>query len=155
LKYGNKYWIFGIFSDEVDYKMHLFFSDNLLGPYKAHKNNPIKCGLNGTRAAGNFTEVDGVIYRPAQNCNNGYGESITIYKLTELNENNVSETPYFTITLNTKNRNNRAVHSLHTINQLNNTLVIDGEQWTFAPLTQLKKYIGDISFIKKSQKPKK
>jgi hypothetical protein len=152
LKYGNKYWIFAIISDDDDYKMHLFFSDSLLGPYKAHKNNPVKCGLNGTRSAGNFTEVDGVIYRPAQNCNNGYGESIIINKLIELNEDNVSEVPYLTITLNKKNKNNKAIHSLHTINQIDNTLVIDGEQWTFAPWTQLKKFAGDIRMFKKSSK---
>jgi hypothetical protein len=155
LKYGDKYWIFGIISDESDYKMYLFHSDNLLGPYNEHKKNPVKCGLNGTRSAGNFIEVDGVIYRPAQNCINGYGESIIVNKLIELNEENVSEVPYFTITLNTKNRNNRAIHSLHTINQNDNILVIDGEQWTFAPWTQLKKYARDFRFFKKSAKTDK
>ncbi len=75
-------------------------------------------------------------------------------KLTELNENNVSEVPYLTISLNKKNKNNKAIHSLHTINQIDNILVIDGEQWTFAPWTQLKKFIGDIRMFKKSSKTK-
>lgn len=155
LLYNDKYWIFGIIAEgDNDYKMHVFFSDSLLGPYHPHKNNPLKSGLNGTRSAGNFVEVDGVIYRPAQNCQNGYGESMIINKLTELNENNVSEEPYLSLSINKKNKNNRYIHSIHTINQADNIIVIDGEQWTYAPVTQLKKFIGDIPMFKKHAKAK-
>lgn len=155
LKHNNKYWIFGIIAeDETDYKLHVFHSSSLLGPYSSHKNNPLRNGLNGTRSAGNFVEVDGIIYRPAQNCKNGYGESMMINKLTELNENNVSEEPYLSISINKKNRNNRGIHSIHTINQVENILVVDGEQWTLAPLTQLRKFIGDIPLFKKSSAAK-
>ncbi len=143
LKYNGKYWLFAITSENgSNYKMHVFFSDELLGPYSPHKNNPVKSGLNGTRSAGNFIDVDGVIYRPVQNCLNGYGESIVINKVTQLNENNIAESPYLNIRINPGNSHNRGMHSIHTINQSGNLLVVDGEQWTFAPFTQLKKYIG-------------
>lgn len=153
LRYNNKYWIFAIIAEAATgYTMHVFFSDHLLGPYTAHKNNPVKDGFDGTRSAGNFIEVDGVIYRPAQNCMNSYGESMTIYKLTELNENSICEEPYLTISMNEKDGNNLGMHSIHTLNHVGNLLVVDGEQWTFAPFTQLKKYISDISMFKNSSK---
>ena len=155
LKYGDKYWIFGIIAEgDTDYKLHVFFADSLLGPYTPHKKNPVSSGLNGTRPAGNFVEADGILYRPAQNCQTGYGESITIYRITELTEETISEEPYLNITINRKNRNNRGIHSIHTINQTENILAVDGEQWTFAPLKQLKKYMGDIIPTKKRVNPK-
>jgi hypothetical protein len=154
LKYRDKYWLFGIIAiNDKDYKLHVFYSDNFLGPYTSHKNNPVKDGLNGTRPAGNMVIVDGEIYRPAQNCENSYGESMVINRITELTEENVSEVTYMNITLNRKRRSNRLIHSMHTINQSGDMIVLDGEKWTFAPLIQLKKFIGDIPAIKKySQK---
>jgi hypothetical protein len=149
LRHNNKYWIFGIIAqDNSDYKQHVFFSDNLLGPYSAHKNNPVRNGLNGTRSAGNFVEVDGVIYRPAQNCMDAYGESMIINKITELNENNISEEPFLSITISRKNRKNVGIHAIHTINMVENVIVVDGERWTFAPFAQLKKFIRGTSVIK-------
>jgi len=145
LKHEDKYWIFGIIAEgDTNYKLHLFHADNLLGPYSPHKKNPVRDGLNGTRPAGNFVEVDGILYRPAQNCMNGYGESITVYRITELNEENISEEPYMDITINRKNSKNRAIHSIHTLNQTGNILAVDGEQWTLAPMKQLRKYLGDV-----------
>ena len=81
----------------MNYKLNVIYSDSLLGPYIPHPDNPVKSGLNGTRSAGNFIEVDGIIYRPSQNSEKDYGESITINKVNELNEMNVVEEPYMTI----------------------------------------------------------
>ena len=155
IKYNNKYWIFGIIAEgESDYQLNVFFSETLLGPYSPHKNNPLRRGLNGTRSAGNFVEVDGNIYRPVQNCQNAYGESMIINKITELSTNNVSEEPYLSISINKENRNNRGIHTIHTINQFENILVVDGEQWTLAPVAQLRKFIGDIPLFNKPAKTK-
>lgn len=139
IKKDNKYWIFGTTGfTETDYKLYVFYSNNLLGPYSEHKNNPIKVGLNGNRPAGNFIEVDGVIYRPTQNCKNMYGESITINKITELNEKNVSEEPYLDIVINIKNKHNFGIRTIHTINVVDNLIVVDGRKWTFSPVKVLK-----------------
>ena len=138
LKQNDKYWIFGTIKLKMeritDYKLYVFFSDNLLGPYIPHPGNPVKSGLDGTRSAGNFIEVDGIIYRPSQNCQKEYGESITINKVTELNEINVVEEPYMTISINKKNRSNYGMHTIHTINAMDDIIVVDGIRWTFSPL---------------------
>jgi hypothetical protein len=142
LKHNNKYWIAGTLSEAiVDYKLHIFVSDSLLGPYTPHPKNPVKNGLDGTRSAGNFIEIDGTIYRPTQNCKNNYGESITINKITELNFENFTEEPYMTINIDRKNKNNHDVHSIHTINVLGNNIVVDGEQWIFSPKEQWKNFL--------------
>jgi len=155
IKQNDKYWLFGTISEEgKEYKLYVFFSDSLLGPYNPHTGNPVKCGLDGTRSAGNFIEIDGVIYRPTQNCKRGYGESITINKLTQLNEINIVEEPYMNISINKKNRLNSGIHSVHTINLMDNAIVVDGEHWTFSPILQFKKFIRSILELQRLKKQK-
>ena len=143
LMHDDKYWIFGILSQSGSYKLLVYYSDSLLGPYTPHPQNPIKSGLNGTRSAGSFIKVDGNIYRPTQNCKNRYGESITIQKVTELNEAVFSEKSYLDISIHKKKRHYSGMHTIHTINALNNIIIVDGERWDFSPFQQVKKFIID------------
>jgi hypothetical protein len=104
--------------------------------YTPLRSNPVKKGLNGNRAAGNFINVDGVIYRPTQNCSGMYGESITINRIKVLTENLFSEEPYMTIRINEVNRTEHNIHTIHTINSFNGLIVVDGMKWTFSPKDQ-------------------
>ena len=152
LKHDDKYWIFATISENnKDYKLNIFHSESLLGPYFPHPNNPVKIGLNDTRSAGSFIEVDGIIYRPSQNCEREYGESITIQKIVELSESNFVEEPYMKIQINRKKRNNRRIHKIHTINKMSDIVTVDGEYWTFSLILQLKKFIGSIIKFHKSR----
>jgi hypothetical protein len=145
LKYDNKYWLFGTQNEnEKNYKLFLFFSENLMGPYKPHPCNPVKSGLDGTRSAGDFIEVDGSIYRPSQNCTYDYGESMTVNKITLLNETAFAEEPYMDIRINKKNKCNNGMHTIHTINVINDNVVVDGMHWTFSPVSQFKKLAGSL-----------
>ncbi|HEY6503106.1 MAG TPA: hypothetical protein VIZ28_03945, partial [Chitinophagaceae bacterium] len=55
LKYKNKYWLFcTMLGNQLNSELYIYYADSLTGPYSAHKNNPVKSGLNGTRPAGNF-----------------------------------------------------------------------------------------------------
>lgn len=140
LKYDSKYWIFGTLrGEDKDYNLYIFFSENLLGPYIPHLNNPVKRGLDGTRSAGHFIEVDGTFYRPTQNCKKEYGESISLNKVIKLDEVNFIEESYMRISINKKNRNNNGVHSIHTINAMDDTILVDGVHWSFSPFNQFKK----------------
>jgi hypothetical protein len=137
IKHEGKYWLFGtIFENRMNYKLHIFHSDSLLGMYTPLRSNPVKKGLNGNRAAGNFINVDGVIYRPTQNCSGMYGESITINRIKVLTENLFSEEPYMTIRINEVNRTEHNIHTIHTINSFNGLIVVDGMKWTFSPKDQ-------------------
>jgi len=142
IKKNGKYWIFGVLADDnAGYEEHVFYSDNLLGPYVNHPANPVKYGLDGTRPAGSFIEVDGRIYRPTQNCQKEYGDSITIYELTELNEERVVEEPYMNIEINRSNHHNNGMFKIHTINYMNDLIVVDRKNWTFSPFHQLVNYL--------------
>lgn len=146
IKQNNKYYIFSTLSiNDNEYHLYVFFSDSLLGPYIAHQNNPVKEGLNGTRSAGNFIREDGILYRPAQNCQEQYGKSITIYKIIELNEIKIVEEPYMEICIN--NKKNKRINSIHTINIMDNIIVVDGENWSFRPILMIiKKMIKTFKY---------
>lgn len=151
IKHNNKYWIIGAIgnqhrssgSGEPTYKLFIFFSDNLLGPYTPHQGNPVKNSLDGSRPAGNIIKVDNVLYRPAQNCGTSYGESITINRINTLTEESFKEEPYLFVSINRKNRHNSGIHSIHTINASGDLMVVDGEKWTLAPLNKLSKRLKE------------
>lgn len=136
-KHNDKYWLFGTLQGKESHnKLYIFYSDNLFGPYKPHPMNPVKNSLNGSRSAGNIIEVDGSYYRPSQNCKIQYGESITINKITVLNENIFEELPYMIIKIDHNKPSNRNIFTIHTINVLDNIIAVDGSKWTFSPSAQ-------------------
>jgi hypothetical protein len=139
VSYKGKYWLLAtIRGKDADNKLYIFYADNLTGPYTAHAKNPVKAGLTGTRPAGNMIEVDGELYRPAQNCRYTYGESITINKITELSETDFKEERHMTVKINRYNKLNRGIHGIHTINSLDNIIVVDGTRWRFSIVTKLR-----------------
>lgn len=142
IKKGGKYWLFGtLYGEDSHNKLYIFYSDNLLGPYTPHPQNPVKNSLNGSRPAGNFIEVDGVIYRPSQNCENQYGESITINKLNILNEFQFDEEPHMLISIDRRNLNNKRIYTIHTLNIIDDIIAVDGSKWTFSPAIQWKVFL--------------
>ena len=152
LKMDGKYWLFGtLYENRTDYKLHIFYSDNLLGPYVAVPGNPVKSGLDGNRAAGNFIEVDGRIYRPTQNCSNKYGESITINCITRLDEAGFTEEPYMNITINDKNRRQENIQTIHTLNFYNDLIVVDGMKWTFSLKEQWRNFRRNRRLLQQSE----
>ena len=145
IKYHDKYWLIGSLSEERNgYELHVFYSDSLLGSYQPHQNNPIRSGLDGIRSAGDFIQVDDCIYRPAQNCENEYGESITINKITQLDETKVSEESYMEISINRHNKLNHNMRTIHTINALGDMIILDGKLYSFAPLYKFMKFLRGI-----------
>ncbi|HLP72160.1 MAG TPA: hypothetical protein VK155_04595 [Bacteroidales bacterium] len=151
LKFEDKYWLFGsVFERRRDYKLHIFVSESITGPYIPHRGNPVRNGLNGTRAAGDFIEVDGNIYRPAQNCAVEYGESITLNRITALDEKRFSEEPYMTIRVNRRNMQENGIHNIHTLNVCDDLIVIDGLKWTFSVKEQWKNFIRNRRLMRQS-----
>lgn len=149
IKYKEKYWLFGtIGGKNSNSRLYIYYSDNLLGPYTPHKQNPVKEGSNGSRPAGNFIEVDGNLYRPSQNCQNQYGESITINKVISLDENTYSEEPYMLISINQNNILNKNIKAIHTINVLDDLIIVDGLKWTFSPKNQWKNFKRNRLYLK-------
>lgn len=141
IKHNDKYWLFAtINGHHADNELHIYYSDSLLGEYKAHRGNPVRTGLKGSRPAGNIIETDGKLFRPAQSSMFTYGDSIIINKIKVLSESEYSEEFYMNISINRKNKCNRGLHNLHTINCVGNFLVVDGTRWRFSPGIKLRQF---------------
>lgn len=148
LHHEGKYWLFGTLpGKESNTALYIFYSDNLFGPYKAHRLNPVRRSSDGVRPAGNFIIVDDTIYRPTQICTNSYGESIAINKLSVLNENEFAEENY--MNFNTDDGLN-AYFGIHTLNSAGDFLVIDVLKRHFQPIRQMigwfKKQVSKTTF---------
>jgi hypothetical protein len=142
VKYENKYWLFGtLFGGNSSRKLMIYFSDNLMGPYKEHPKNPVTDSLNGSRPAGNFINIKGNLFRPAQNSANHYGESITIYRVNILNEEEYKEEVYMQIAINRKKTANSRFRTIHTINEMQGVIVVDGAKRVFSPYCKLKYWL--------------
>jgi hypothetical protein len=142
LKADNRYWMFcTMLGDTLNSDLHIFYADSLLGPYTAHSGNPVRSDLIGSRPAGNFIVVDGGIYRPAQNCVNYYGESITINKVNLLTTTRFEEEVYMTIEPNEADEFN---YGIHTINAIDDLIIVDGQKVHFQPVRQLGRKIRKI-----------
>ena len=59
----------------------LFYADQLEGPWRPHTNNPVKVDITCSRMAGGFFWHDSVLYRPAQDCLQTYGEAVVVHKI--------------------------------------------------------------------------
>ena len=142
-KHNNKFWLFATLADhKFDHsKLYIYYADSLFGEYKPHINNPVKQGLNGTRPACNIIMVDNEMYRPAQNCKEYYGKSITINKIITLNENEFKEEPYLQITAD---KNSVYSEGIHTINVLEDIIVVDGIKMIFMPFKKIKMFFQKI-----------
>jgi hypothetical protein len=137
----GKYWLFGsIFENREVYKMHIFYSDRITGPYIPHPGNPVKSGLDGIRGAGHIIEVDNELYRPAQNCANSYGESITINRITRLDEIDYAEESYMEIKTGDKDSRKNQVFKIHTLNVAGDLIVVDGMRWVLGVREQWKNF---------------
>ena len=135
LFHNGKYWLFATHrGPESNSKLYIYHADQWDGPYTAHQQNPVKNTKVACRPAGNFLVSNGEIYRPSQNNQNYYGESITINKIITLNENEFHEEPFKLITPPKNTKNN---YGIHTINISDGVIVIDGLKRVFAPFKQI------------------
>jgi hypothetical protein len=87
LQRNGLWWMFGSvrsFSGSSQDELFAFFSSSLRGPWTPHACNPLVSDVRGARPAGRFVERDGRLYRPAQDCEAGYGSGIVWSEVLEL-----------------------------------------------------------------------
>lgn len=77
----DKKYLFSTIAPESLENAYLFLSNNQKGIFEPCHTEPIVKGLYSSRMGGSFFETNGKIYRPAQDCTNGYGKALTIYEI--------------------------------------------------------------------------
>ena len=69
----------------------VFWADAVEGPWHSHPMNPVKYDVFSSRPAGALIETGGRLFRPTQDCSNGYGSALTWCEVMELSETGFSE----------------------------------------------------------------
>lgn len=127
--YNGYWWLFSSdLNDGPHYNLKLFYSDNPLGNWRPHPQNPVKSDVRSSRPAGTPFIINGELYRPAMNNTEKYGAGITINKILTLDKSVFKETVFRTIYLNKSNL--PFSDRIHTVNGSNACTVVDGSKDT-------------------------
>lgn len=126
--YNHKYWLFYSKSKRPTEELYIAYSDNLYGDFIQHPKNPVKICKKSSRNAGEIFIFNNELYRPSQNCENFYGEKITLNKIIALDENNYVDELWSEILPSKKYPK---IKGIHTISIAKNYIVIDGLSKTF------------------------
>lgn len=111
-------------------QLHLWYSQDLSGPYRPHAGNPVKIDVRSARPGGTPFVHEGVLYRPAQDCSTRYGERIVINRVTELTPTSFRED--FACAVEPDARGPYPA-GLHTLSAVGNLTLIDGRRIRFVP----------------------
>lgn len=123
IKHNEKWWLFTTEKEDGhSYKLKIFFSNDLLGDWFPHNNNPVKMDVRSTRGAGNIFSKDGELYRPSQDYSFASERRIVINCIKKLNEFEFEEIPVYTIDPLT---DSPFPDKIHTISSYNDITVID------------------------------
>lgn len=123
LYYNNIWWLFtSQKGNDHSFKLFIFYSNNLLGEWHPHFNNPVKIDVSSCRGAGNFFVNNNDVFRPSQDYSRVSEGQITINKLSKLNKFEFEEQPANIVTAG----DNWPFHDkIHTISSFGNITVID------------------------------
>jgi hypothetical protein len=111
-------------------ELHLFHAQTPTGPWTAHPGNPVKIDVRSARPAGQPFVVDGVLYRPAQDCSTSYGARVVINRVVTLTPAAFHEEEAAVL-----NPDPRGPYpdGLHTVSRLGDRTLIDGKRAIFVP----------------------
>lgn len=120
------YWMFtNIASHEATStydELYLFYAEDLLSDnWISHPENPIVTDVKNARPAGSLYEMNGVLYRPSQNCSIRYGYGMQINRILELTKNHFREEVVESIYPDWQ----KDLLATHTINSKGDFTVID------------------------------
>ncbi len=73
-------------------ELYAFHGPTPLGPWTAHRRNPVKSDARSARSAGRFFWKGRTLFRPAQDASGRYGSAITINRIDKLTPEEFQET---------------------------------------------------------------
>ena len=87
--HAGQWWMFysvaGVDGREMR-QLHVAVADKLTGPWRGLAANPVRTAIDSARPGGTPFALDGKLYLPTQNCDGGYGLSISLLEVKKLTE---------------------------------------------------------------------
>jgi len=94
-QHDGRWWLFatvrdggGAFSDAL----YLWSADDIRGPWLPHSKNPVLIDIASARPAGRIVLRNGILFRPVQDCRQGYGQALGIARILTLDDNRYEQT---------------------------------------------------------------
>lgn len=131
-RHEERWWLAG---SEPTHKgssceLNLWYASAPTGPWHPHAGNPVKIDVRSARPGGTPFYVDGVLYRPAQDCAKTYGGRIIINRVVTLTTTAFREVPAATVE---PDPSGHYPAGLHTLSSAGNCTLIDAKRITFSP----------------------
>jgi hypothetical protein len=133
LHHGGRWWLFatvrdggGAFSDAL----YLWSAPDFRGPWVPHPRNPVLIDIASARPAGRIVRRNGTLFRPVQDCRQGYGQALGIARILKLDESGFEQEVDEILTSGPAWRGRR----VHTLNSAGGFEFIDGSSrsgWIF------------------------
>jgi hypothetical protein len=89
------YYLFGATRDGAggySDTLSIFYANQLFGPWIPCASNPVMVDRAGARPAGNFVTLNGQLWRPVQDCTDGYGCALGLAEVVELSPTSFKQT---------------------------------------------------------------
>lgn len=123
-QHEGRWWLFATTKETgSETKLLAWHASDLFGEWQPHGWNPLKTDVRSARPAGPLFESAGRLFRPAQDCSQGYGGAVQILEVTELTPTAYREQPSVRVT---PDPTGAYPHGLHTISGSGDVTVIDG-----------------------------
>ncbi|MDP2236761.1 MAG: hypothetical protein Q8J88_10035 [Bacteroidales bacterium] len=127
-EHESRWWLMFSTKDLPSVNLYAFYSQNPFGPFKAHRQNPVKTNISSARNAGNPLIYNKMLIRPSQDCAGHYGKAITLNKIIELTPDTFKEVVLKKIQ---PDKNTTFRYGIHTLNGNTENTVIDGKRYVF------------------------
>jgi hypothetical protein len=122
---GEFHYLFGATRDGAggySDTLSLFYAHDLFGPWLPHASNPVMIDRASARPAGNFVTINGQMWRPVQDCTDGYGCALGLAEVVELSPTSFKQIVRHTIGPGPLWPGRK----LHTLNRCGRLELIDG-----------------------------
>ena len=127
VRHDKRFYLFGATRDGAggySDTLSIFHADHLSGPWTPHAGNPIMVDRCGARSGGNFVTLGGQLWRPVQDCSDGYGAALGLAQITELSPTSYRQTVRHIL----RPGGQWPGRKLHTLNRGGRLEVIDGSR---------------------------
>ena len=125
----GRWWMFGTSRGRrVDAALRIWHAPKLTGPWTIHALDPVKIDPASARPGGTPFEIDGTLYRPAQDCSRRYGGRLTINRVDVLEPDRFVE-----MRVTSVDPIEPFPDGLHTLSRAGGGTLIDGNRVRFVP----------------------